>query len=126
MSTSNTISKIGAVFYIIWACLHLLAAYSVYVLARLSANVSGYPNVTGNKLVLDAHCLADCKGLGSKRKSAGSQRTRQWELSIDQRLEFLQRCDPLLYKQCGYRGQVALEIGCADVMSRRHALYGMA
>src|SRR5256886_1873252 len=94
--------------------------------ARLSANVSGYPNVTGNKLVLDAHCLADCKGLGSKRKSAGSQRTRQWELSIDQRLEFLQRCDPLLYKQCGYRGQVALEIGCADVMSRRHALYGMA
>ena len=32
MSTSNTISKIGAVFYIIWACLHLLAAYSVYVL----------------------------------------------------------------------------------------------
>src|SRR5712664_1705214 len=65
--------------------------------ARLSANVSGYPNVTGNKLVLDAHCLADCKGLGSKRKSAGSQRTRQWELSIDQRLEFLQRCDSLLY-----------------------------
>ena len=34
MSTSNTISKIGAVFYIIWACLHLLAAYSVYVLGR--------------------------------------------------------------------------------------------
>src|SRR3989475_3237958 len=70
--------------------------------ARLSANVSGYPNVTGNKLILDAHCLADGKGLGSKRKSAGSQRTRQWELSIDQRLEFLQRCDSLLYKQCGY------------------------
>jgi hypothetical protein len=34
MSTSNTISKIGAVFYIIWACLHLLAAYSVYALGR--------------------------------------------------------------------------------------------
>jgi hypothetical protein len=34
MSTPNTISKIGAVFYIIWACLHLLAAYSVYVLGR--------------------------------------------------------------------------------------------
>ena len=34
MSTSNTTSKIGAVFYIIWACLHLLAAYSVYVLGR--------------------------------------------------------------------------------------------
>src|SRR2546425_5126183 len=66
--------------------------------ARLSANVSGYPNVTGNKLVLDAHCLADCKALWSKGKSAGSRRTRQWELSI----------------------------GCADVMSRRHALYGMA
>src|SRR5437016_10484602 len=47
--------------------------------ARLSANVSGYPNVTGNKLVLDAHCLADCKGLGRKRKSAGSQRTRSEE-----------------------------------------------
>src|SRR6266852_3136399 len=94
--------------------------------ARLSANVSGYPNVTGHKLVLDAHCLADCKGLWSKRKSAGSQRTRQWELSIDQRLEFLPCCDSLLYKQCRYRGQVALEIGCADVMSRRHALYGMA
>src|SRR5438132_3853531 len=94
--------------------------------ARLSANVSGYPNVIGNKLVLDADCIADCKGLGSKRKSAGSQRTRQWKLAIDQRLEFLQRCDPLLYKQCGDRGQVALEIGCADVMSRRHALYGMA
>jgi len=36
MSTSNTISKIGAVSYIIWACLHLLAAYSVYVLGRSS------------------------------------------------------------------------------------------
>src|SRR5262249_61125909 len=34
MSTSNTISKIGAAFYIIWACLHLLAAYSVYILGR--------------------------------------------------------------------------------------------
>jgi hypothetical protein len=34
LSTSNTTSKIGAVFYIIWACLHLLAAYSVYVLGR--------------------------------------------------------------------------------------------
>src|SRR5260370_20510279 len=34
MSTSNTISKIGAVFYIIWSCLHLLAAYSVYVLGQ--------------------------------------------------------------------------------------------
>ncbi len=34
MSTSNTIPKIGAVFYIIWACLHLLAAYSVYMLGR--------------------------------------------------------------------------------------------
>jgi hypothetical protein len=34
MSTSNTISKIGAVFYIIWACLHLLAAYSVHLLGR--------------------------------------------------------------------------------------------
>jgi hypothetical protein len=34
MSTSNTISKIGAVSYIIWACLHLLAVYSVYVLGR--------------------------------------------------------------------------------------------
>src|SRR6201982_1811216 len=34
MSTSNTASKIGAVLYIIWACLHLLAAYSVYVLGR--------------------------------------------------------------------------------------------
>ena len=34
MSGSNTTSKIGAVFYIIWACLHLLAAYSAYVLGR--------------------------------------------------------------------------------------------
>ena len=34
MSTSNTISKIGAFFYIIWPCLHLLAAYSVYALGR--------------------------------------------------------------------------------------------
>jgi hypothetical protein len=34
MSTSNRILKIGAVFYIIWACLHLLAAYSVYLLGR--------------------------------------------------------------------------------------------
>ena len=34
MSTSNTISKIGVVLYIIWACLHLLAAYSVYALGR--------------------------------------------------------------------------------------------
>src|SRR5206468_2245782 len=83
--------------------------------ARLSANVSGYPNVTGNKLVLDAHCLADCKGLWSKRKSAGSQRTRQWEFSIDQRLEFLPCCDSLLYKQCGYRCQVAVEKGCVNV-----------
>ena len=39
--------------------------------ARLSANVSGYPNVTGNTLVLDAHCLADCKGLGSKGSRPG-------------------------------------------------------
>jgi hypothetical protein len=34
MSRSNTASKIGAVLYIIWACLHLLAAYSVYVFGR--------------------------------------------------------------------------------------------
>src|SRR6267142_6731406 len=80
----------------------------------------------GRKQTPDARCLADCKGLWSKRKSAGSQRTRQWELCIDQRFEFLPCCDSLLYKHCGYRGQVALEIGCADVMSRRHALYGMA
>src|SRR4029453_3887763 len=44
--------------------------------ARLSANVSGYPNVTGHTLVLDAHFLADCKGSWSTRKTAGSQRTR--------------------------------------------------
>jgi hypothetical protein len=34
MSGSNTTSKIGAVLYVIWACLHLLATYSVYVLGR--------------------------------------------------------------------------------------------
>ena len=34
MSTSTTTSKIGAVFYTIWACLHFVAAYSVYVLGR--------------------------------------------------------------------------------------------
>ena len=34
MRSSNTTSKIGAVFYIIWACLHLLATYSVYLLGR--------------------------------------------------------------------------------------------
>jgi len=34
MNTSNTTSKIGAAFYIIWACLHFLAAYSVYVLGQ--------------------------------------------------------------------------------------------
>ena len=34
MSTSNTNAKIGAVLYIIWACLHFMAARSVYVLAR--------------------------------------------------------------------------------------------
>ena len=34
MRSSNTTSKIGAVFYIIWACLHLLATFSVYVLGR--------------------------------------------------------------------------------------------
>lgn len=34
MNMSNTTSKIGAVFYMIWACLHLLAAYSVYALGR--------------------------------------------------------------------------------------------
>jgi len=34
MSTSNPTSKIGAVFYVIWASLHLLAAYSVYKLGR--------------------------------------------------------------------------------------------
>src|SRR5438034_6664606 len=98
----------------------------VYDRARLSANVRGYPNVTGNTLVLDAHCLADCKGSWGRSKSARSQRARQWKLSIDQRLEFLPCCHSLLYEQCGYRGQVALEIGCADVMSRHHALYGMA
>src|SRR4029453_18606647 len=39
--------------------------------ARLSANVSGDPNVTGDTLVLDAHCLADCKGLGGKGSRPG-------------------------------------------------------
>ena len=34
MSTSNTTSKIGAVFYTIWGSLHLQAAYSVYALGR--------------------------------------------------------------------------------------------
>jgi hypothetical protein len=34
MSQSNTASKIAAVLYIIWACLHLLATYSVYALGR--------------------------------------------------------------------------------------------
>jgi hypothetical protein len=34
MSSSNTTSKIGAVLYVIWACLHLLAAKSVYLLGR--------------------------------------------------------------------------------------------
>ena len=34
MSMSTTISKIGAVLFIVWACLHLLAAYSVYMLGR--------------------------------------------------------------------------------------------
>ena len=34
MSTSNVNSKIGAILYIIWACLHFTAAYSVYVLGR--------------------------------------------------------------------------------------------
>lgn len=34
MSTSNTNSKIGAVLYIIWACLHFMAAHSVYVIGR--------------------------------------------------------------------------------------------
>ena len=33
MSTSNKLSRVGAVFYMIWACLHLVAAYSVYTLA---------------------------------------------------------------------------------------------
>jgi len=41
MSTSNTISKIGAVSYIIWACLHLLAVYSVYVLGSVIGFVHG-------------------------------------------------------------------------------------
>ena len=34
MTTSNTPARIGAVFYLIWAFVHLLAAYSVYVLGR--------------------------------------------------------------------------------------------
>ena len=34
MNRSNTTSRIGAVFYLIWACMHLLAAYSVYALGR--------------------------------------------------------------------------------------------
>jgi hypothetical protein len=34
MSTSNTTSKIGAFLYAIWACLHFVAANSVYVLGR--------------------------------------------------------------------------------------------
>ena len=54
-----------------WRCCR-----DVHDSARLSANVSGYPNVAGHTLALDAHRLADCKGLWSKRKSAGSQRTR--------------------------------------------------
>ena|SRR5215831_11753829 len=34
MSTSTTTSKIGAVLDAIWACLHFVATYSVYVLGR--------------------------------------------------------------------------------------------
>jgi len=34
MRTPNTTSKIGAVLFAIWACLHFVAAYSVYVLGR--------------------------------------------------------------------------------------------
>lgn len=34
MGSSNTHSKIGAILYIIWACLHFMAAHSVYVLGR--------------------------------------------------------------------------------------------
>ena len=61
--------------------------------ARLSANVSGYPNVTGNTLVLDAHDLVDCKGLWSKGSQPGPNGPDKWELSIYQRLEFLPCCD---------------------------------
>ena len=49
MSTSNTTSKIAAVFYIIWACLHLLAAYSTYALGR-----SLDPSVVQGRLFQDA------------------------------------------------------------------------
>jgi hypothetical protein len=34
MNTPNANSRIGAILYIIWACLHLMAAHSVYVLGR--------------------------------------------------------------------------------------------
>jgi hypothetical protein len=34
MGNSSTHSKIGAILYIIWACLHFMAAHSVYVLGR--------------------------------------------------------------------------------------------
>ena len=49
MSQSNTASKIGAVLYIIWACLHLLATYSVYTLGR-----SLSPSIVQGRVFQDA------------------------------------------------------------------------
>jgi hypothetical protein len=34
MRTSSTCSKIGAILYIIWACLHFMAAHAVYALGH--------------------------------------------------------------------------------------------
>ena len=85
-----------------------IACAEADIVSWLYLSLHAMSGCVGNKLLLDARCLADCKGLWSKRKSAGSQRTRQWELCIDQRFEFLPCCDSLLYKQCGYRGQVTL------------------
>src|SRR5437899_11996006 len=54
--------------------------------ARLSANVSGYPNVTDGNIFLDRCCPSLGKGFRTKRKAAGFTRPGSWELSFDQRL----------------------------------------
>lgn len=34
MTTTNSMAKLGAIFYVIWGCLHLRAAHAVYLLGQ--------------------------------------------------------------------------------------------
>src|SRR5262249_2756810 len=92
----------------------------------LAANIRGHPHMSGNELVLHAHPLANREWLRRARQWPRSKRPGERERSGDQCLQLLAGYDVLLDKESRHRRQVALIVWCGQVMSRRHALYGVA